>query len=85
LANALFDVILPSLLGSSLWSFGQRFPIKYLLNSSGIWHSLHVTKPAESLSFYIINYISMFLSIYLFIHNFNSPYLIFFCGPEYSS
>jgi hypothetical protein len=46
LANALFDVILPSVLGSSLWSFGQGFPIKYLLNCSGLWHSLHVTKPA---------------------------------------
>jgi hypothetical protein len=36
LANVLFDVILPSLLGSSLWSFGQGFPIKYFLNCSGI-------------------------------------------------
>jgi hypothetical protein len=36
LANALFDVILPSVLGSSLLSFGQGFPIKYLLNCSGI-------------------------------------------------
>ena len=46
MANVLFDVILPSVLGYSLWSFGQGFPIKYLLNCSGIWHSLHVTKPA---------------------------------------
>jgi len=36
LANVLFDVILPSVLGSSLCSSGQRFPIKYLLNCSGI-------------------------------------------------
>ena len=41
-ANVLFDIILPSVLGSSLWSFGQEFPIKYLLNCSGIWHSLYV-------------------------------------------
>ena len=46
LANVLFDVILPSVLGSSLWSFGQGFPTKYLLNCPDIWHSLHVTKPA---------------------------------------
>ena len=46
LASVLFDVILPSVLGSPLWSFGEGFPIKYLLNCSGIWHSLHVTKPA---------------------------------------
>jgi hypothetical protein len=26
--------------------FGHGFPIKYLLNCSAIWHSLHVTKPA---------------------------------------
>ena len=32
LANVLFDVILPSVLGSSLLSLGQEFPIKYLLN-----------------------------------------------------
>ena len=42
LANVLFDVILPSVLGSSLWSFGRGFPIKYLFNCSGIWNSLHV-------------------------------------------
>ena len=46
LANVLFDVILPSVCGSSLWSFDQGFPIKCLLNCSGIWPSLHVTKPA---------------------------------------
>jgi hypothetical protein len=40
LADVLFDVILPSVLGSSLRSFGWRFPIKYLLNCSGIWHFL---------------------------------------------
>jgi hypothetical protein len=33
LADVLCDVILPSVLGSSLWSFGQGFPIKYLLNT----------------------------------------------------
>jgi len=44
LANILFDVILLSVLGSSLWSFGLGFPFKYLLNCSGIWHSLFVTK-----------------------------------------
>ena len=44
-ANALFDVILPSVLGSSLWSFGQRIPFKYFLDCSGIWHSLYVTEP----------------------------------------
>jgi hypothetical protein len=27
LANVLFDVIFPSVLGFSLWSFGQGFPI----------------------------------------------------------
>ena len=36
LTNVLFDVILPSVLGSSLWSFGQGFPIKFLLNCSGM-------------------------------------------------
>jgi hypothetical protein len=36
LANVLFDVILPSVLGSSLLSFGQGFPVKYLLNCSAI-------------------------------------------------
>ena len=46
LANVLFDVSLTSVLGSSLWSFGQGFTIKYLLNCSGVWHSLHLTKPA---------------------------------------
>ena len=45
LANVLFDIILPSVLGSSLWSFGKRITFKYL-NCSGIWHSLYVTKPA---------------------------------------
>ena len=44
LANVLFNVTLPSILGSSLWSFGQGFPIKYLLNCSGIWHPLYVTR-----------------------------------------
>ena len=39
LANILFDIILPSVLGSSLWSFGLGFPFKYLLNCYGIWHS----------------------------------------------
>ena len=36
LANILFDIILPSILGSSLLSFGLGFPFKYLLNCSGI-------------------------------------------------
>jgi hypothetical protein len=44
LADVLFEVILPSVLGSSLWSFGYRFPVKYLLNCSGIRHPLYVTK-----------------------------------------
>ena len=35
LADVLFDVILPSVLGSSLWFFDEWFPIKYLLNCSG--------------------------------------------------
>jgi hypothetical protein len=45
---------------SPLWSFCLGFPFKYLLNCSGIWHSLYVTKPALSLSFNIINYTFMF-------------------------
>ena len=36
LTNVLFDAVLPSVRGSSLWSFGQRIPFKYLLNWSGI-------------------------------------------------
>ena len=45
LANSLFNVILPSILESSLWSFGEGFPIKYHLNCSRIWHPFYVTKP----------------------------------------
>jgi hypothetical protein len=45
LADVLFDVILPSILGSSLLSFSQVFPVKYLLNCSGIHHPLYMTKP----------------------------------------
>ena len=42
-----------------LASFVQRFPIKYL-NCSGIWHPMYMTKPTQSLSFNVINYIFMF-------------------------
>ena len=60
----MFDVILPSLLWSSLWSIGWRIPFKYL-ECSGIWHSL-CDHTSLSLSFNIINYLM-----------FNGPCIIF--------
>jgi hypothetical protein len=62
LTDVLFDVILPSVIGSCLWSFGYSFPIKYL-NRSGIWHPLFVTKLTKSLSFNVINSIFMFYQL----------------------
>ena len=49
-----------------LWSFGYKFPIKYLLVCSGIWHPLYVTKPTSSLSFSFRN-IALFKWIYFFV------------------
>jgi hypothetical protein len=58
LANVLFDVILLSVLGSSLWSFGQGFQIKDLLNCSGIWLAVptHRVYVFLLLSMYVYSY-----------------------------
>jgi hypothetical protein len=54
------DTIFPSELGPSYWFSCEWFPFVYFIYSTSLRYSIYVSKPAQSLGFNIIYYVSVF-------------------------
>jgi len=76
-------LVLPTgLLGPSYWSTCEWFPFVYFLYGTDFRHSVHVTKPTQSLSFNILYY---YLPVFYFINSSNSFFVLILQIPLPSS